>query len=52
MYIYLYLCISIYHRAPTNLQAALQREVDLLHDRHTYAQEGSDIRDNKFKVAH
>ena len=40
------------NRAPKNLQAVLQREVDRLHDRHTYAQTGSDVRDNKFKVSH
>jgi hypothetical protein len=36
--------------APLSLQAKLQRQVDLLHDRHTYSMEGADIRDNKFKL--
>jgi hypothetical protein len=36
--------------APLNLQARLQRQVDLLHERHTYSMEGADIRDNKFKL--
>ena len=37
--------------APLNLQARLQRQVDLLHERHTYSMEGADIRDNKFKLS-
>eukprot|EP01108_Squamamoeba_japonica_P006101 TRINITY_DN4911_c0_g1_i1.p1 TRINITY_DN4911_c0_g1~~TRINITY_DN4911_c0_g1_i1.p1 ORF type:complete len:135 (-),score=19.12 TRINITY_DN4911_c0_g1_i1:3-365(-) len=37
--------------APLNLQAALQREVDKLHDKHTYLAEGSDVRDNKFTLS-
>jgi hypothetical protein len=36
--------------APLNLQARLQRQVDLLHERHTYTMEGAEIRDNKFKL--